>query len=151
VSPLLVPVPTRGPLDRRLAEVATTVRAGKEAAAGPPPIAVLGWLFRPLARLGGYRWYMTRQRRFHTLVSHVRGPAVSLSFGGRRITGATPLGVAEGGNATTSFQVLSYDGTLTLTAIVDPDRVPDVEVLAGLLRSELLAVAGSGGSAGPDR
>jgi hypothetical protein len=32
---------------------------------------VLGWLFRPLAALGGYRWYMNHQHRFHTLISHV--------------------------------------------------------------------------------
>ena len=60
---------------RRLEQVAAQVRAHKAAATGPPPIAVLGWLFRPLAALGGYHWYMNHQHRFHTLVSHVRGPA----------------------------------------------------------------------------
>src|SRR6185436_12636020 len=70
VSPLLVAVPTRGATARRLATVAATVRAGKAGASGPPPVAVLGWLFRPLAAVGGYRWYMNHQRRLHTLVSH---------------------------------------------------------------------------------
>ena len=35
------------------------------AAAGPTPIAVLGWLFRPLAALGSYHSYMNYQHRFH--------------------------------------------------------------------------------------
>jgi hypothetical protein len=141
VSPLLVPVPTTGQVGQRLAGVAATVRAGKAGASGPPPIAVLGWLFRPLARLGGYRWYMNHQRRFHTLVSHVRGPDEPLSFGGVRISAAAPIGVAEGGNSTVYFEVLTYDGTLTITAIIDPDHFPDGDVLAAALERQLSAIS----------
>jgi hypothetical protein len=137
VSPLLVPVPTTGRVDRRLTEVAALVRASKADATGPPPIAVLGWLFRPLAALGGYRWYMTRQRRFHTLVSHLRGPSEPLAFGGLRIESAVPVGVAEGGNATVYFEVLSYAGVVTIAAIVDPDHFPDLDVLVDALRTQL--------------
>lgn len=137
VTPIVVPVPTTGGYQVRLAEVAARVRAAKATAAGPPPIAVLGWLFRPLARLGGYHWYMNHQHRFHTLVSHVRGPVEPLAFGGAAITSAVPVGVAEGGNQTVYFEVLSYAGALTISAIVDPDRFPDVDVLADGLRAEL--------------
>jgi diacylglycerol O-acyltransferase / wax synthase len=137
VSPMLVRVPTTGTRTQRLANVAATVRAGKSAAAGPAPIALLGWLFRPLAAVGGYRWYMNRQRRFHTLVSHLHGPAEPLSFGGMRIVSAVPIGVAECGNSTVYFEALSYDGMLTIAAIVDPDHFPDVDVLSTALEKEL--------------
>ena len=90
VSPLLVPVAAAGSASERMEQVAARIRAGKAAAVGPAPIAVLGWLFRPLARCGGYRWYMNHQHRFHTLVSHVRGPAERLNFGGSPITEAIP-------------------------------------------------------------
>jgi class 3 adenylate cyclase len=141
VSPLLVPVPTTGQVGQRLAGVAASVRAGKAGASGPPPIAVLGWAFRPLARLGGFRWYMNHQRRFHTLVSHLRGPEESLSFGGVRIRAAVPMGVGEGGNSTVYFEVLSYAGTLTISAIVDPDHFPDGDALAAALSRELLLIS----------
>jgi WS/DGAT/MGAT family acyltransferase len=137
VSPMLVAVPATGDRGERMEQVAAQVRAHKAAAAGPPPIAVLGWLFRPLAALGGYHWYMNHQRRFHTLVSHVRGPAEPVTFGGSGVTSAIPAGVAEGGNITVYFEVLSYAGTVTLTAITDPDHFPDPGTLTDALRSEL--------------
>jgi WS/DGAT/MGAT family acyltransferase len=140
VSPLLVAVPTTGPRDRRLTEVAAAVAARKNLALAPAPIAVLGWLFRPLAALGGYAWYLDHQRRFHTLVSHLRGPAEPLSFGGSRIVTAVPLGVADGGNTTVYFDALSYDGTLTVVAVVDPDHFPDGRVLTRALEDELRAL-----------
>ena len=74
VSPLLVDVPTVGTVGERLMRVEADVRAHRAAASGPAPIAILGGLFRLIARLGGYRYYMSHQRRFHTLVTHVRGP-----------------------------------------------------------------------------
>lgn len=137
VSPMLVPVPAIGAVGERLQQVAAQVRAHKAAATGPPPIAVLGWLFRPLAAFGGYHWYMNHQHRFHTLVSHVRGPAERAAFGGSPITSAVPVGLGEGGNVTVHFEVLSYAGTLTLTAVVDPDHFPDPDTLTDALRAEL--------------
>jgi WS/DGAT/MGAT family acyltransferase len=148
VSPMLVAVPTTGATAQRLATVAAIVRAGKAGASGPPPIAVLGWLFRPLAAVGGYRWYMNHQHRLHTLVSHVRGPVEPVSFDGRRIVSAVPLVVAESGNATVSFEVLSYAGTLTVAAIVDPDHFPDQEVLRACLAEALRKTCSLGGPDG---
>ena len=137
VSPMLVAVPATGDVGQRLEQVAAQVRAHKASAAGPPPIAVLGWLFRPLAALGGYRWYMNHQHRFHTLVSHVRGPAEPVTLGGYPVTSAVPAGVAEGGNTTVYFEVLSYAGTLTISAITDPDHFPGHPRLTDALRAEL--------------
>jgi hypothetical protein len=137
VSPLIVEVPATGDMDRRLALVAERVRTGKAAATGPPPIALLGWLFRPMARLGLFRWYMNHQHRFHVLATHVRGPDEPVTFAGHRVSAAVPLVVGEGGNATVSFQILSYAGTLTVTAIADPDHWPDLAALTAALQSEL--------------
>jgi diacylglycerol O-acyltransferase len=137
VSPMVVNVPTSGGVAERLGQVEGSVRAHREAATGPPPIAILGGLFRLLARLGVYRFYMNHQRRFHTLVTHVRGPVEPVRLGGREITGAIPVAVGEGGNATVSFEVLSYAGVLTITVIVDPDHGPDVDDLARRFGKEL--------------
>ena len=137
VSPLLVPVPATGDIQRQLEQVAALVRAHKAEATGPPAIAVLGWLFRPVAALGGYRWYVNRQHRLHTLVSHVRGPAEQVTFADLPISSAIPVVVGESGNVTVWFQVLSYAGTLTITVIFDPDHFPDLDILADALRDAL--------------
>jgi diacylglycerol O-acyltransferase len=137
VSPMLVSVPATGAVPDRLRQVAAQVRAHRVAATGPPPIAVLGWLFRPLAALGGFRWYMNHQHRFHTLVSHVRGPAEPVTFGGCPVTSAIPVGVGPGGNIPAYFEVLSYADALTLTAIVDPGHFGDLSALTDALRAEL--------------
>jgi diacylglycerol O-acyltransferase len=137
VSPMLVYVPTSGGIGERLAQVEAAVRGHKEAATGPPPIAILGGLFRLLARLGGYHFYMNHQRRLHTLVTHVRGPVEPVMLGGRKVTGAIPVAVADGGNITIYFEVLSYAGALTITGIVDPDHGPDLDDVMSRLQTEL--------------
>jgi diacylglycerol O-acyltransferase / wax synthase len=137
VSPMLVSVPGTGAVPDRLRQVAAQVRAHKAAATGPPPIALLGWLFRPLAAVGGYRWYLNHQHRLHTLVSHVRGPAAPVTFGGSPVTSAIPVGVGPGGNIPVYFEVLSYAGTLTVATIADPGLVPDLGELTDSLRAEL--------------
>ena len=45
------------------------------------------------------------------------------------------------GNVAAAFAILSYAGTLTTTVIVDPDAIPDVEVLTAALDGELLMLA----------
>ena len=143
VSPMLVSVPTSGALAERLAQVDGAVRAHKQAATGPPPIAILGALFRLLARLGAYRFYMNRQQRFHTLVTHVRGPAERVTLGGHKITAAIPVAVGEDGNTPIAFEALSYAGVLTITVIADPDHGPDFDDLAHRLQTELKSIAAS--------
>jgi diacylglycerol O-acyltransferase / wax synthase len=143
VSPMLVDVPTGGDVGERLAQVESAVRAHKEAATGPPPIAIMGGLFRLLARLGGYRFYMNHQHRFHTLVTHVRGPIEPVRLGGNEVIAAIPVGVGEGGNMTAYFEVLSYAGMLTIAVIVDPDHGPDLDDLARRLKDELNSIIAS--------
>jgi diacylglycerol O-acyltransferase len=137
VSPMLVDVPARGNLVERFAQVESAVRAHKAAATGPAPIAILGGVFRLLARLGGYRFYMKHQHRFHTLVTHVRGPAEPVTLGGHQVSAAIPIGVGDRGNMTVYFEVLSYAGALTIAVFVDPDHGPDPGALTHLLQSEL--------------
>jgi diacylglycerol O-acyltransferase len=137
VSPMLVNVPASGDVGERLAQVEVAVRVHKGAATGPPPIAVLGGVFRLLARLGGYRFYMNHQRRFHTLVTHVRGPVEPVSLGRHQVIGAIPVVVADGGNTTVYFDVLSYAGVLTIAVIVDPDHGPDAKEVIERLQSVL--------------
>ncbi|MGB8386037.1 MAG: wax ester/triacylglycerol synthase domain-containing protein, partial [Dermatophilaceae bacterium] len=73
---------------------------------------------------------VTGQHRLHTLVTHVRGPAEHLTFGGVRVSWAAAAAVAEGGNSPVYFGVLSYAGTVSVTAIVDPDHFPELDELA---------------------
>jgi WS/DGAT/MGAT family acyltransferase len=143
VSPMLVDVPARGNAAERLAQVEAAVRAHKAAATGPAPIAILGGAFRFLARLGGYRFYMKHQHRFHTLVTHVRGPAEPVTLGGHQVSAAIPIGVGDRGNMTVYFEVLSYAGVLTIAVIVDPDHGPDLGALTHLLQSELDSIMAS--------
>jgi hypothetical protein len=143
VSPMLVDVPTSGEMGERLWQVEADVRAHKAAATGPPPIAILGGLFRLLARLGVYRFYMNHQHRFHTLVTHVRGPAEPVTLGGHQVSAAIPIVVAEGGNITVHFEVLSYAGVLSIVVIVDPDHGPDLDDVTRRLRDELDSIVAS--------
>lgn len=137
VSPMLVTVPVTDDARSRLLTVSSHVRRHRSDASGPPPIALLGGLFRPLAALGGFRWYMRHQQRLHTLVSHVRGPEEPVHLAGHRVRAAIPVALSESGNVTAYFEVLSYAGTVTVTAIVDPDRFRDLDVLLAGLRDEL--------------
>lgn len=143
VAPLLVTVPAAGDPGHRIASVAAAVRAGKARAIGSPPIAVLGPLFRAAAALGAYRWYLRHQRRIHTLVSHVRGPDRPLTLAGAAVTGIIPVAVGEAGNLTVSFTVLSYAGTVAITVVADPDRVPDLPALTRALRDEIASLLSS--------
>jgi hypothetical protein len=134
---MLVEVPASGAVRERLAQVEAAVSAHKAAATGPAPIAILGGLFRVAAKLGGYRYYMNHQRRFHTLVTHVRGPAEPLTLDGHPVSEAIPVAIGERGNITVSFEALSYAGMLTITVIVDPEHGPDLDDLTRRLQYEL--------------
>ena len=135
VAPLLVTVPATGTATERLHRIAGVVGAARASAAAQPPIAALQPLFRLIAAAGLYRRYMNHQRRLHLLVSNVPGPREPVALDGVPVTAAIPLGVGEAGNLTVTALALSYAGTLTVTLIADPDRVPDLDLLAGASRS----------------
>lgn len=96
-----------------------------------------GPVFRLLAMLGAYRAYLRRQRRFHTLVSTVRGPERQVTIGGSKVSRIIPVSVAETGNIVVNFIPLSYAGTLTITAVAEADQLPDVDELMSALGDEL--------------
>jgi diacylglycerol O-acyltransferase / wax synthase len=154
VAPLLVSVPTTGCVADRIGLVADAVSRRRGLATGPPPIAVLGPAFRLAAALGGYRWYMNHQHRLHTLVSFVRGPQQRARFAGAVVRRMIPVVVGTAGNITVAFQALSYGDTLTVTAVADPDRCPDLAALGRALQDQLTNLAsdtaahGTGGAAG---
>ncbi len=139
VTPLLVGVPAEGPPAARLARITGAVARAREQATGPSVVTVLGPVFRWTARAGLYRLFMRRQRRLHTLVSDVRGPAEPAALAGRPVSAIVPVAVGEPGNVTVSFVVLSYAGTLTVSVVGD-SSVPDLAVLAGALQAELDAL-----------
>ena len=92
-------------------------------------------MFRLLARLGIFQWFIDRQRLVHTFVTNLRGPDVQLTFE-RPIVDVIPVAVVTG-NVTVSLAVLSYAGGLDITLIADPDACPDLEVLRDALQGEL--------------
>ena len=51
-----------------------------------------------------------------------------------------PVAVGNAGNLTVTFLALSYCGTLTVTAIADPEAVPDLRLLATALQGQLHAL-----------
>lgn len=130
-----VELPGAGPPDERLAVVAAATRRAKQgtrAASG----AVLDPLFRVLARLGAFQWFVDHQRRVHTFTTNLRGPDRRLALLDRPILDVAPLAVVTG-NVTVSFAVLSYAGRLVVTVIADPDACPDLDRLAALVDEEL--------------
>ncbi|MGY1607786.1 wax ester/triacylglycerol synthase domain-containing protein [Geodermatophilus sp. SYSU D00700] len=141
-TPLVVAVPVAGDPQERLRRFAGTVRRARDAATGPPLTALMGSAFALLVASGAYRWWLRRQHRFHTLVSNVPGPPTPLTLAGRRVEQVLPVASGEAGDVTVSFDALSYAGTLTVTAVVDPDRVPDLPVLTAALRAQLTALVG---------
>ncbi|MFC4119880.1 wax ester/triacylglycerol synthase domain-containing protein [Nonomuraea zeae] len=138
---LIAALPVAGLPGQRMVRIAALLAGRKKAAAEASAAGLFGPMFRVLAAFGAYRWYLRHQRRIHTLVSNVRGPGRPLTFAGATIRQMIPVAVAESGNVTVSFEVLSYAGTLTITVIADPDGVPDLDELVAGLRHELAGAA----------
>jgi diacylglycerol O-acyltransferase / wax synthase len=63
-----------------------------------------------------------------------------LTFAGARVAAVIPIPNTTG-NVPVTFGALSYAGTLWLTVLSDPARVPDVRVLTAALRRELDSTA----------
>jgi diacylglycerol O-acyltransferase len=98
---------------------------------------MFGPLFRVLAAVGAYRYYLRHQRRFHTIVSNLRGPSEVRTLAGSTVESIIPISVGELGNVAVTFVGLTYAGTLTITAIVDPAAFPDLPLLLSALQEEL--------------
>jgi diacylglycerol O-acyltransferase len=149
VSPLLIDVAVTGEAGERIARIAAAVRARRDLAAGPSALGLFGPVFRAVAALGGYHWYLNRQQRLHTLVSYVRGPDQPGRFAGATVDAVVPISIGESGNITVSFVAMSYAETLTVTAVADPDHCPDLGLLSRALRAELDALTAAAPPADP--
>jgi diacylglycerol O-acyltransferase len=137
VAPLVVGVPASGTVLERLRLVAGNVRRHRGEVADPLGAGVLVWLLRCAATLGLYRRWLRRQRLFHTSLSDLIGPRAAVALGNSTVSGIVPFAVGDPGNVTVSFLCLSYAGTLTVTAVADPEALPDLPVLQRALQSGL--------------
>jgi WS/DGAT/MGAT family acyltransferase len=137
VGVMPVAVPTTGERRDRIERVTDATRAGK-AVPRTTSSVILGPVFRLLARLGLFRWFIERQHLVHTFVTNLRGPDVELRLLDVPITDVAAITVVTG-NVTASFAVLSYAGTLAVSVITDPVACPDHRRLAALLEEDLLA------------
>ena len=123
---------------RRLESIAEVTREAKRAPRGAST-ALLGPVFRVLARFGIFHWCIDRQHLVNTFVTNVRGPDARLSFASMPIVDMLPVGTVTG-NVTVSFAVLSYAGNLAITIICDPEVCSDLRVLRNALDEQLSAL-----------
>jgi hypothetical protein len=130
-----VRLPTFGPFLERLGIVADSTRTAKQQLRGAST-AVLSPALRLLDRCGMYQHFIDHQRRVHTFVSNVRGPAEALELLGHPLLELIPLSLAAG-NVTVAFTALSYGGRLVLTVNADPVTCPDVDRLVDALGDQL--------------
>ena len=139
VGVMPVRAPVQGSVPERLARVAQITRAQKTHARGASA-ALVGPVFRLLASAGLFRWFIDRQRLVNSFLTNMPGPTGPLAFAGARILRVIPVTITAG-NVGVAFAALSYAGRLTVTVIVDPDVVPEVDDVVAALESELRAVA----------
>jgi diacylglycerol O-acyltransferase len=139
VGVMPVALPADGDLAARVTRIAAITREHKTAARGTSA-AVLGPAFRLLAPTGLLRWFINRQQLIHTFATNLRGPAEPLAFAGVPVQAVIPIPNTTG-NVTVTFGALSYAGTLRITVLSDPTRVPDVAVLTAALRRDLSSAA----------
>ena len=105
-------------------------------------MAILGPVFRVLARLGVFGWFIAHQRLVHSFVTNLRGPDTRYTFVGATIDSIAAIAVVTG-NVTLSFAALSYGGRVTVTVIADPDANPDLPALHRALERRLNELAGA--------
>lgn len=129
-------------IEDRLARLRAVSALGAQVRTSPRGASaeLLGPVFRVLARLGVFRWFVDRQRLVDTFVTNLRGPANRLTFLGAPISKLLPIpGIT--GNVAVAFGVMSYAGTLAVTIVADPETVPDLSLLRIALQQELDAYA----------
>jgi hypothetical protein len=135
VGVIPVALPASGDPPERLEAIAATTRQHKTGPRGASA-TILAPAFRALAWLGVLRWLIERQHLVTTFVTNLRGPNTRLSFLGMAIAEVIPLN-AISGNVAVAFAVLSYTGTLLVTATADAEAFPDADVLIDALQHQL--------------
>jgi WS/DGAT/MGAT family acyltransferase len=139
VGAMPVTLPAGGGLGIRITQIAAITRQRKTAAHGASA-ALLGPPFRLLAAVGLLRWFTNRQRLVQTFATNLRGPGQPLTLAGAPVQTIIPI-TSTTGNVPITFAALSYAGTLLITILSDPSRVPDVAELTAALRRELGSAA----------
>ena len=132
-----VTVPATGDLGDRITRTAEITRERKSRSRGASA-ALFVPAFLLLARTGLLHWFANHQRVVQTFVTNLRGPQDPLTFGGAAIRAIIPIPTTTG-NVTVTFAATSYAGTLRITVLSDPARMPDAPGLAAALRHELSA------------
>jgi len=145
VGVMPVRVPLAGTPAQRLVSVSRSTRAQKSNVRGRSA-ALLGPLFRALAAIRIFRWFVDRQHLVNSFLSNLPGPSSPLRVAGARVTAIVPL-IVNTGNVGVAFVALSYADTLTVTIIVDPDLVPEVRELTEALHEQFQAITVGGTSA----
>lgn len=137
VGVMPVRVPTAGDRSDRLRAVAR--ETGERKRHRGASAALVGPVFRGLAALGLFRWFVDRQRLVTTFLTNLPGPRAELRLGGASVRRVVPVTVTAG-NVGVAFAALSYAGRLGVTVICDPDVVPDGAHVAAVLTGELEAL-----------
>ncbi len=135
VGVMPIAVPANGTFSERLEGIARTTRAHKTPTRGASAL-LLAPAFRALAALGILKPFVDHQHLVHTFTTNLRGPKEPIFFLGAPVMRVIPLS-ALSGNVAVAFAVMSYARDLTVTVGVDPDAIPDVEVLTETLHTEL--------------
>ena len=134
VLPLTVPL-VDDPAVRLAAVRRQRARLGTAAPRASSGI-VLSVLFRGLAALGVFTWFINHQRLVHTFLTNLRGPAEPLALAGTPIRRIVPVALTPG-NTTITFDALSYAGRLLVSVLYDPDHAPDHALLRDALEDQL--------------
>ncbi len=135
LSGMVVPLVTTADRGGRLRSTAARTRELKAVSMAPFE-ALVGPMFRVLARLHLTRAFVDNQRTVTTFVSDLAGPTRVVSLGGAAVLEMLPVSHITG-NVTTTFAALSYAGRLVVAATVDADACPDADLLGDLLQAEL--------------
>lgn len=93
-------------------------------------------MFRALAKVGAFGWFIDRQRVINTFVSNLRGPEQRLTLFGALVVDVIPVPMITG-NITVAFAALSYAGGLNVTVIADPELCPDLPGVVRTVQREL--------------
>ncbi|MEU2005749.1 wax ester/triacylglycerol synthase domain-containing protein [Rhodococcus sp. NPDC019627] len=135
VGVMPVRVPLAGGPAERVTAISRITRDQKRRTRGTSA-ALIGPLFRFLAAVKLFRWFVDRQRLVNSFLSNLPGPPSPLAIAGVPIVSMVPITVTAG-NVGVAFAALSYAGTLTVTIIADPGVVPEIDDLAAALHEQL--------------
>ena len=136
VAPMAVPLPLGDPdPHRRVRRIAadTAVRRSR-----PRPQLFSSILAAPIVQRVSLFWWR-RQRIVNVYIGNVVGPPTALYLAGARLLELFPI-VPLTGNVTLGVGVLSYDGQLNLTVVMDRRGWPDRVVFRRALNASLAAL-----------